>query len=574
MQVLKLKTLLDNPLTVDQAKQIHCQIILNRLRNLEPLLVRQTLKSASTHSPRATRYAASILRRMPTPDASATSHAIRHLSQRGHFADALSLYRQSLGWGLPPTTFAVSSALKACARIPSKIGGPTIHGQALKIGLCSAIFVQTALVDFYSKLGDMGVARKVFDEITTKNIVSWNSLLAGHVRSGDLSAARAVFDEIPDKDVISWNSIVSAYARAKKMDQAYEIFRIMPQKSPASWNTIISAYVECGNIELARSFFDAMPERNSVCSITLISAYSKLGDVESAEKVHEQLPVKDLLSYNAMIACYAQNNRPKEALQLFEEMRGPLVGLEPDKMTLASAVSACSQLGDLDYGNSIELYMKELGISMDNHIATAFIDLYAKCGEIERAYGLFNALRKKDLVAYTAIILGCGLNGQAREAIGLFEEMMSVGIVPNPVTFTGILTAYNHVGMVEEGYRCFLSMRENGLSPSPDHYAIVVDLLGRAGRLEEAHEVIKSMPMKPHAGVWGALLKACSLHDDVELAEIAARNCFELEPEGGGRYSLLAGVYASSGKWDEANRLRADIDEKGILKIRGSSLME
>ncbi|KAK4381794.1 Pentatricopeptide repeat-containing protein [Sesamum angolense] len=130
--------------------------------------------------------------------------------------------------GLFPNTFAVSSALKACARILFKIGGLMIHGQVQKCGFCKVVFVQTALVDFYSKIGDMVIARKVFDEIRGKNVVSWNSILAGYVKYGDLAMAQSVFDEMPTKDVISWNSMVSGYARVKDMEQAYELFRRMP----------------------------------------------------------------------------------------------------------------------------------------------------------------------------------------------------------------------------------------------------------------------------------------------------------------------------------------------------------
>ncbi|KAL3640819.1 hypothetical protein CASFOL_015787 [Castilleja foliolosa] len=574
MQVSNLTTLLNKTLTVDQAKQIHCQIIVSRLNNLAPLLIRQALKhAASQNSPTTTtHYIKSILQctKQTSDVVSSTSHAIRHLSQHGQFKDALSLYNQSLSWGLLPNTFAVSSALKACARLLCTVSGLMIHGQTHKLGLCNVVFVQTALVDFYSKIGDMVVARKVFDEIRGKNVVSWNSILAGYVKYGDLAMAQSVFDEMPERDVISWNSMVSGFARANNMLQAYELFRRMPLKNTASWNTMVTGYVECEKIELARSFFDAMPEKNSVSYITMMSAYSRYGDVESAKELYDQLGNKnDLLSYNAMISCFAQNNRPKEALVLFEEMV-----IKPDKMTLASVVSACSQLGDSEYGARVESYMRKLGIVMDDHLATSFVDLYAKCGDIDKAYGLFNGLQKRDLVAYTTIILGCGINGRAKEAIGLFEEMMGDGIIPNVVTYTGILTAYNHVGMVEQGYECFKSMQKHGLVPSRDHYSIVVDLLGRAGRLEEAHELIKSMPMRPHAGVWGALLLGCSLHDNVELAEVAAGNCFELEPESGGYRSLLANIYAANGRWDDANRLRGGIVENGAIKIVGSSWSE
>ncbi|KAF4359725.1 hypothetical protein F8388_008287, partial [Cannabis sativa] len=89
-------------------------------------------------------------------------------------------------------------------------------------------------------------------------------------------------------------------------------------------------------------------------------------------------------------------------------------------------------------------------------------------------------------------------------------------------------------------------MKEQGLLPSANHYGIMVDLLGRGGLLKEAHELIKTMPMQPHAG----------------LEEIAARNCFKLQPEKAGYSSLLANIYASAEQWNDAGRLRNVLDSK------------
>ncbi|KAF5945096.1 hypothetical protein HYC85_015324 [Camellia sinensis] len=253
-------------------------------------------------------------------------------------------------FGLCPSSFAISSSLKACARIGYEIGGISIHGQVHKFGFCGVVYVQTALVDFYSKLGSMGVARKVFDEMVEKNVVSWNSMLSGFLKSGDLAMAHSVFDEMPEKDVVSWNSMISGYGKEGNMEQACALFRLMPERYIASWNAMISGYGDCGKIELARSFFDAMPRRNNVSWITMISGYSKSGDVESAWEVFDQM---------------------------------------------------------------------------------ALIDLYAKCGIVDKAYNLFQGLQKKDWVAYTAMILGCGINGRASDAIKLFQEMMDVQIYPN-----------------------------------------------------------------------------------------------------------------------------------------------
>ncbi|KAH6826562.1 Tetratricopeptide repeat superfamily protein [Perilla frutescens var. hirtella] len=567
MTLSKLGNILEKFLTVEQAKQIHCQIVVNDLHNLEALLIRQILKCAAHYSARTSHYVRSILGHTRKRDAFSASCTIRYLSQNGQFEEALALYSESHASGIYPNSFAISSALKSCARILCKMGGLMIHGQLQKLALCEVVFVQTSLLDFYSKLGDMVVARKVFDEIREKNVVSWNSLLGGYVKHGDLAMAQGVFEEMPVRDVVSWNSMVSGYTRGKDMEQAYDLFCRMPERSFASWNAMVCGYIECGKIEVARRFFDAMPEKNIVSYITMISAYSKLGNVESAKELYDEQRENDLLLYNAMIACYAQNNRAKEALQLFDEMVKPNARFQPDKRALSSAISACSQLGDSEYGSRIESYMKELGIRMDDHLATSFIDLYAKCGNMDKAQELFNALQRRDLVAYTAMIIGCGINGKAREAIKLFDEMIDSGIVPNMVTFTGILSAYCHVGLVEEGYDCFALMQRHGFVPTQDHYSIMVDLLGKAGRVDEAYGLIKSMPSEPHAGVWGALLLGCRLNNNVQVAEIAARNCLELDPDSSGYHSLLANIYAAAGRWEDANRLRGAIH----LKIPGSS---
>ncbi|GAU11118.1 hypothetical protein TSUD_197420 [Trifolium subterraneum] len=246
--------------------------------------------------------------------------------------------------GLCPNSHAISSALKSCAKVEENLCGVLIHGQVHKFGFNSCVYVQTALLDLYSKIGDVGIARKVFDEMTEKNVVSWNSLLSGYMKAGNLDEGQRFFDEIPRKDVISWNSMISGYAKAGKMDQACYLFQQMPERNFSSWNTMITGYIDCGSIVSAREYFDAMPRRNSVSLITMIAGYSKNGDVSSAREIFDQMVDKDLQSYNAMIACYAQNSKPKEALDLFNGMLKPEISLHPDKMTLASVISAWMEL--------------------------------------------------------------------------------------------------------------------------------------------------------------------------------------------------------------------------------------
>ncbi|XP_023549917.1 pentatricopeptide repeat-containing protein At4g22760 [Cucurbita pepo subsp. pepo] len=574
MLASELKIFLNKPVNVKQATQIHAQILFNGLRNLESCLVRQITCSEFSCARIVSRYLQRILRHSQNPDSFSWGCAVRFFSQNGQFMEAISHFVQMQRLGLHPSTFAVSSTLRACGRITCKFSGSSVHAQVYKLGFCRCVYVQTALVDFYSKLGDMGFARKVFDDMTEKNVVSWNSILSGYVKIGNLDDAQKVFDEMPVKDVISWNSMLTGFANSGNMDRASCLFQQLGERSSASWNAMISGYVNCGDMKSARNMFDEMPNRNNVSWITLIAGYSKLGEVGSACELFNNMGEKEILSYNAMIACYSQNGMPNEALKLFNQMLQPHVNIQPDEMTFASIISACTQLGNLNYGAWIESYMEKLGIELDDHLATALVDFYAKSGNIERAFELFNDLKKKDLVSYSAMIFGCGINGKAFEAIRLFEEMLSVNICPNLVTYAGLLTSYNHAGLVDEGYVCFLSMKDHGLEPLADHYGIMVDLLGRAGRLEEAHELIQSMPVQPNAGVWGALLHACRLHNNVELGEIAARNCSKLVTDTTGYRSLLANIYSSVERWDDAKRLRKAMGNKVFAKISGCSWME
>ncbi|KAK8613964.1 hypothetical protein V6N13_122345 [Hibiscus sabdariffa] len=570
----RVKSFLNNQLTIKQAKQIHAQILISNLNHLQSLLVHQILLSKTNYSAAVFMYVREILYHLRKPDAFSWGCTIRFLSQRGQFREAFSLYVEMQTLGLYPSTHAISSALRACARTEGKTGGISIHAQVHRFGVCSCVFVQTALVDFYAKLGDMDTAKRVFKEMPEKNVVSWNSILSCYLKAGNLGEARRVFDEMPKKDVISWNSILSGYAKTGNMDQTLSFFQQMPEKSFASWNTLISGYVERGEIESARRFFDMMHQRNNITWITMIAGYAKCGDVKSARELFDKMPERDYLAFNAIISCYAQNSQPKEALKLFDEMLKPGTDVRPDGVTLASVISACSQLGELRFGSWIESYINKHGIQMDDHMITALIDLYSKCGNVDKAFNLFNGLSKKDVVSYSAMITGCAINGKADDAIKLFQKMVDAQLQPNLATFTGLLTAYNHAGLVEEGRQCFSSMKDSGVGPSTDHYAIMVDLLGRAGRLEEAYELIKSMPVKPHTGVWGALLRACTVHKNVEFGEIAAQHCFELEPGTDGYYSLLANIYASVGRWDDSRRMRRNMERKKLVRIPGCSWTE
>jgi pentatricopeptide repeat protein len=175
---------------------------------------------------------------------------------------------------------------------------------------------------------------------------------------------------------------------------------------------------------------------------------------------------------------------------------------------------------------------------------------------------------------WSTLISGYGIHGHGREALYLFDQMKA-SIKPDHIAFLSALSACSHGGLIVKGWECFNCMsRDFQVTPRSEHYACMVDLLGRAGQLNEARDFIERMPTMPEAGVWGALLGACIIHLNVELAEVAAKSLFELDADNSGRYVLLSNIYTSLGKRYDADRVRALMKRRGVRKTVGHTIIE
>ncbi|GJN33665.1 hypothetical protein PR202_gb22286 [Eleusine coracana subsp. coracana] len=164
--------------------------------------------------------------------------------------------------------------------------------------------------------------------------------------------------------------------------------------------------------------------------------------------------------------------------------------------------------------------------------------------------------------------------GLGKEAVAHFEEMRRSGIHLNDVSFISILTACSHGGLVKEGKHYFDMMRDYNVEPLIDHYVCFIDLLGRADLLNEALIFAFKMPMEPTAAVWKALLGACRMHKNANIGQFAANHVFELDPDDTGPPVLLYNIYASTGQWDDAARVRKMMKQTGVKKEPACSWVE
>ncbi|KAF4396479.1 hypothetical protein F8388_005749 [Cannabis sativa] len=342
-------------------------------------------------------------------------------------------------------------------------------------------------------------------------------------------------------------------------------------------NSLINLYSACGFLSTARVLFDEMLKRDVVSWNSIIVGYLRSGGLEEALDLFRMMNNKNIVTWNSIIGGFVQGGRPKEALQLFHEMQ--IVSsdmVRPDKFTLAGVLAACAHLGSIDHGKWVHNYMSRCGVECDVVIGTALVDMYGKCGSIERACMVFKEMPEKDTLAYTAMISVLALHGFSTEAFDLFGEMEMTGVKPNHVTFVGLLSACSHAGFVEKGRWCFDVMkRVHLIEPQVHHYACLVDILGRAGLFDEAERVIRDMPMKPDVFVWGALLGGCQMHGKEELGERVAKYLIDLEPLNHAFYVNLCDIYAKSCRFKDAKSIRTLMEDTGIKKeVVGCSMIE
>ncbi|XP_071703611.1 pentatricopeptide repeat-containing protein At2g22070-like [Rutidosis leptorrhynchoides] len=456
----------------------------------------------------------------------------------------------------------------------------------------------------YWKNGFFGESKKLFDVMPSRNIISWNSMIAGCIENGSIDDALVYFNEMPQRNVSSWNAIISGFIRCKRIDEAVKLFDEMPSKNVISFTTMIDGYAQKGEIEKARDLFDSMPDRNEVSWTVMISAYvecdqfdearelfgrmpfknvvsmtamimgyCKEGKMEDARVLFEEIECKDYVSFNAMITGYAQNGRGEEALRLLIDMIQNR--LRPDQYTLICILSACSSLASLTEGKQTHAlvfkYMFDTNVSVGN----ALITMYSKCGCLLDFESAFEDICSPDIVSWNTIIAAFAQHGLYEKALCFFKKMELNGIEPDGITFLSLLSACGHAGMVKESLYWFDSMINiYKVVPKYEHYACLIDILGRSGQVKNAYKIIQEMPFEADLGVWGALLSGCRFSLNIELAELAAHKIMKLDPKNSGAYVMLSNIYAASGLWKKVIQVRSLMKEKEVKKQKAFSWID
>lgn len=561
-------------------KQIHAQVFTHGLHSNIDVLH----KLMAFASDADLRYADKIFAQIERPTLFIYNVMIKAHVKFGSCRKSLSLFEELRLRGLVPDNYTYPFVFKAVGRLKMVLEGGKIHGFALKSGIFHDCYVCNSVLDLYGELGCPQNLAKVFDEIPTRDLISWNVLISGYVKNSRFEDAVKVYRRIrleaivqPDEATVV--STLSACTALKNLDLGREIHEYVSTKlgfTTIIRHALLDMYAKCGCLEMAKGIFDAMPEKNVICWTSMISAHANFGHLDEARVLFERSPVKDLVLWTTMINGYVQFNKVDEAMTLFRCMQ--MDGVKPDKYTLVTLLTGCAQLGALAQGEWIHAYLKESGISIDAVVGTALIEMYAKCGCLEKSLQIFDQMNQKDTASWTSVICALAMNGNTGKALQLFSEMIQVGIKPDDITFVGVLSACSHGGLVEEGRMHFHSMTKvYQIEPKLEHFGCLIDLLGRAGLLEEAEEMIRKLPdqdSKFIVPLYGSLLSACRNYENVEMGERVAKQLLMIESNDSSCHTLLSNIYAAASRWEDVKEVRRKMITLGPKRVPGCSALE
>lgn len=418
-----------------------------------------------------------------------------------------------------------------------------IHAHVLKAGFDHDLFVMGKIVEFCAVRGDTDYSVSVFDSMENPDGFLWNTMIRGFGMTNEPEKAVGLFKRMQEKGELADNF---TFAFLLKVSGQLGSDKVGKQIHSSALKHGLDSHVFVRN--------------------TLVHMYGIFGEIDNAIQLFDEIPSPDLVAWNAILNCHVYCRKFKEALDLFLRMLQS--GMKPDDATFVATLSACSSLGELDFGRWVHSYIDNTGFGNIISVSNSLVHMYAKCGAVEEAHKTFNGMKEKNLVSWNTMILAFATHGHVSEALALFSKMLETKLErPDGLTFLSVLCACSHGGMVDEGRRYFdIMSKKCHIKPTMKHYGCMVDMLGRAGLVEEAYHLIRSMPMECNAIVWRTLLAACRVHDNVELGEKVREQLSMVEPDHSSDFVLLANMYASVGQWNEAIILRELMRDKRVQK--------
>ena len=434
----------------------------------------------------------------------------------------------------PNQDFTVVELLQSCAKKKDVCRGTRIHVEVLKRGLLEkSPYIATTLIHMYVKCGLFSKAKQVFEELSTRDVAPWTSLIGGYVQDGQSHEAIDCFYRMQSEGLypneVTFICILKACGSVQSMDNGKRVH-----------DAIVSR---------------GLLEKNAMLGNALVHMYAKCGDFVHAYQVLRDLPSRDEVSWSILILGYVQEGLWHEALHCHAHMQRD--GFFPNVVTFVYLLKACGRIGAIEEGQRIhnEITARRL---LDTNIVlgNALLDMYPKCGELTKVQEVFNKLPVRDIMSWNALLIGYGNVGESKSVSYIFSKLICEYMKPCAITLLSLLNVCNHGGLLHDGLIYFEMLgNDYNLDITIDHYACIADLFARAGYIYIAIDIVENMPLHPDIAMWHMLLAACWRVSDVELGREVFGHVIELDEEDISSYVCLSNMYADVAMQEEANKI-------------------
>ncbi|KAI5056072.1 hypothetical protein GOP47_0029593 [Adiantum capillus-veneris] len=497
-----------------------------------------------------------VLNKLPVRDAIAWNTIISGYADHQEGEQALDCYEQMLREGLSADAVTFASILKACGSIRALDRGERIYDEICRQGCFqNDIVIGNALVDMYAKSGALVKARKVLEDLPTRNVLSWNALIAGYAEHGQDEQAWIFFEQMQSEDL---------------------------SPTAATFHCILKVCGSMGEVHRGESIHDEMAKQgllknNYKLCTALVNMYAKCGAFEKAQRVFEELPARDVFSWNALIAGYAEHGKGEQALKCYELMQRD--GVFPDVVTFACALKACGNVKAVAKGEKIHDEVAKSGWLCQNlALGNALVGMYAKCGVLVKARQVLEELPMRNVVSWNALIAGYVEHGEGDKALKCFEQLLGEGLGPDPVTFACTLRACGSIKAVDKGEEIHHKIAELGLLENDLALgSALVYMYAMCGALERALSVFKELPNR-NVVTWNALIVGYVEHGEND----EALRCFErMETEGfcpdAVTYGCILKVCGTIRAINKGQQVHDEIAKQGLLGsdiVLGNALVD
>ncbi|XP_010549740.1 PREDICTED: pentatricopeptide repeat-containing protein At3g03580 isoform X2 [Tarenaya hassleriana] len=425
----------------------------------------------------------SIFRRVsPARNIYLWNSVIRTFSQNGLFSKAIEFYGKLRETDVSPDKYTFPSVIKACSGLLDEEMGSFVHKDVTDLGFGSDLYVGNALVDMYSRLGLLGRAREVFDEMTVRDLVSWNSMISGYTSNGHHEEA------------------VELYYRLRS-------FGMVPDSYTVS--SVLSAF---GNLLIVRGgqAVHGFAQKTGTISAVMvgngvIAMYLKFSRPENARLIFDEMGFRDSISYNTMICGYFQLVMFEESVKLFMET---LDQFKPDILTVTSVLRACGHLRDLRLVKCVHDYMVRAGFVLETTTNNILIDVYAKCGDMVSARDVFKNMEHRESVSWNSIISGYIQSGDLMEAGKLFKMMKRMEEQTDPITYLMLLSVSTRLGYLYFGRGLHADAMKYGFHSDLAISNALIDMYAKCGETDTAMEIFDRMETRDIV-TWNTVISAC-----------------------------------------------------------------